>query len=57
MTVKNLFSLTRVADGINVRSSGQVTFEDIFVANSGDDSLALWAGAAATRAASSSGPI
>ena len=34
-----------MADGINVRSSGQVTFEDIFVANSGDDALALWAGA------------
>ena len=45
VTVKNLFSLTSVADGINVRSSGQVTFEDIFVANSGDDALALWAGA------------
>lgn len=43
--VKNLFSLTSVSDGINIRSSHQVTFEDIFIANSGDDALAAWAGA------------
>ena len=45
VTVTNLFSIASWKDGINIRSSARVILQDIFIANTGDDALAVWAGA------------
>ena len=43
VVVKNLSSITTTSDGMNLRYVYDALVEDVVVANSGDDGLALWA--------------